>query len=60
MAAAERVVEGIKAAAAPAGEKKLVCLHCSTKISFAEGKYCWNNASRFHGGQYCREHQKLF
>lgn len=42
-----------------AGAKRLVCLHCNSKISFAEGKYCWNNAARFKGGQYCREHQAL-
>lgn len=59
-AIAERVIEGIEAATAPEGEKRLVCLHCRSKISFAEGKYCWNNAARFNGGQYCREHQKLF
>lgn len=41
------------------GKKRLVCLHCSTKISFAEGKFCWNNEKRFKGGQYCREHQAL-
>lgn len=42
------------------GEKKLICLHCNGKISFAEGRFCWNNAARFKGGQYCREHQALF
>lgn len=42
------------------GEKKLICLHCNSKISFAEGRFCWNNALRFKGGQYCREHQALF
>jgi hypothetical protein len=40
--------------------KRLICLHCNSKISFAEGRYCWNNAVRFKGGQYCREHQALF
>jgi hypothetical protein len=40
--------------------KRLVCLHCSSKISYPEGKYCWNNSVRFKGGQYCREHQALF
>lgn len=40
--------------------KKLVCLHCAAKISYAEGKFCWNNAVRFKGGQYCREHQTNF
>jgi hypothetical protein len=43
----------------PADAKKLICLHCRAKISFAEGKFCWNNAARFSGGQYCREHQAL-
>ena len=40
--------------------KTLVCAHCGSKISFPEGKYCWNNAKRFGGVQYCREHQGLF
>jgi hypothetical protein len=40
-------------------EKRLVCLTCSKKISFAEGRFCWNNEARFRGGQYCREHQSL-
>jgi hypothetical protein len=40
--------------------KKLVCAHCREKISFPEGKFCWNNAKRFGGLQYCREHQGLF
>jgi hypothetical protein len=43
-----------------AGQKRLICLHCDQKISFAEGKFCWNNAARFQGGQYCREHQARF
>lgn len=43
-----------------APEKRLVCLQCNAKISFAEGRYCWNNAARFGGGQYCREHQAIF
>jgi len=47
---------------APAGapERKLVCVTCGTKISFAEGKFCWNQERRFGGGQYCREHQAAF
>ena len=57
---AKKVVDAIKTAVAPPGEKKLICLHCSSKITYQEGKYCWNNANRFNGGQYCREHQKLF
>ena len=40
--------------------KRLVCAHCSAKITFPEGKYCWNNAHRFGGLAYCREHQSLF
>ena len=40
--------------------KKLICVHCREKISFPEGKFCWNNAKRFGGLQYCREHQGLF
>jgi len=43
-----------------AGAKRLICLHCHSKISYPEGKYCWTNAVRFKGGQYCREHQALF
>lgn len=40
--------------------KKLICAHCHEKISYPEGKFCWNNAKRFGGLQYCREHQGLF
>ncbi|WP_374640394.1 nuclease-related domain-containing protein [Hydrogenophaga sp.] len=40
--------------------RKLICAHCRGKISFAEGKFCWNNERRFAGLQYCREHQTLF
>ena len=40
--------------------KKLICAHCREKISFPEGKFCWNNAKRFGGLQYCREHQASF
>lgn len=49
-------------AAAPSQEpaKRLICAHCSAKISFPEGKFCWNNAKRFGGVAYCREHQALF
>lgn len=39
--------------------KKLICAHCGTKISFAEGKFCWGNAQRFGGLAYCRAHQAL-
>lgn len=41
-------------------QKKLVCLQCNAKISFVEGRFCWKQEARFKGGQYCREHQKLF
>lgn len=37
--------------------RKLVCATCGSRITFAEGKYCWNNEGRFGGFQYCREHQ---
>ena len=37
--------------------KRLVCARCTVKISFAEGKFCWNNAQRFGGLAYCRKHQ---
>lgn len=48
-------------ARAPAAEKrKLACATCGTKISFAEGKFCWNQEQRFGGYQYCREHQAAF
>lgn len=40
--------------------KQLICAKCGVSISFAEGKFCWNQATRFGGLQYCREHQKLF
>ena len=39
--------------------KRLVCARCAVKISFPEGKFCWNNALRFGGLAYCREHQAL-
>lgn len=56
MAAAEPA----PAAADESIAKKLICAHCRAKISFPEGKFCWNNAKRFGGLQYCREHQGLF
>lgn len=46
--------------AAAGGARKLICSHCGERISFAEGKFCWNNGTRFGGLQYCRKHQKLF
>lgn len=42
---------------ASANARKLVCAACGCKISFAEGKFCWNNPGRFGGAQYCRLHQ---
>ncbi len=48
------------AVAADGPSKKLICAHCGAKISFAEGKFCWNNSQRFNGLLYCREHQALF
>jgi hypothetical protein len=39
--------------------KRLICAHCGAKISYPEGKFCWNNAKRFGGLAYCREHQAL-
>ena len=49
------------AVAAPPAEpaKRLVCARCDVKISFPEGKFCWNNAQRFGGLAYGREHQAL-
>ena len=44
----------------PEPAKRLICGHCASKISFLEGKFCWNNTVRFKGSQYCREHQALF
>ena len=38
-------------------KRKLICVSCREKISFAEGKFCWNNEARFGGFQYCRQHQ---
>lgn len=37
--------------------RKLICVACGEKISFAEGKFCWGNERRFGGFQYCRQHQ---
>lgn len=52
-----QVAEPAPAAAAPAEAdaslaKKLICAHCHGKISYPEGKFCWNNAKRFGGLQY--------
>lgn len=40
--------------------KKLICAHCAAKITYPEGKFCWNNPKRFGGVAFCREHQALF
>lgn len=40
--------------------KKLICAQCGSKITYPEGKFCWNNSKRFGGLQYCREHQAQF
>jgi len=62
--AAPTPVEAPTAPESPVGDasvaKKLICAHCQGKISYPEGKFCWNNAKRFGGLQYCREHQGLF
>lgn len=47
----------VQHAAEEAPAKRLICAHCGTKISFAEGKFCWGNAKRFGGLAYCRAHQ---
>lgn len=41
-------------------EKRLICATCGSKISYQEGKFCWNQPNRFHGQQYCRAHQAAF
>jgi hypothetical protein len=53
-------VEPPAPAASEAPAKRLICSHCGAKISYPEGKFCWNNSARFSGQQYCREHQALF
>lgn len=40
--------------------RRLICAHCKAKITYPEGKFCWNNEKRFGGLQYCRAHQALF
>lgn len=47
----------VSASPNPEIKRKLICATCGTKITFPEGKYCWNNEARFGGFQYCREHQ---
>ena len=43
----------------PPVAKRLICAHCAAKISYPEGKFCWNNSKRFGGLAYCRDHQTL-
>ena len=43
-----------------ASARKLVCATCGGRITFAEGRFCWNQPARFGGLQYCREHQAAF
>lgn len=43
-----------------AEKKRCICETCGAKISYPEAKFCWNNARRFGGLQYCREHQAAF
>lgn len=40
--------------------KRLICVTCNEKITFAEGRFCWSNEKRFNGKQYCRAHQADF
>ncbi|MFO0121478.1 MAG: NERD domain-containing protein [Inhella sp.] len=48
------------AARVDAAAKRLFCATCGVKITYPEGKFCWKNAKRFGGLQYCREHQTEF
>lgn len=48
------------AAASDAERKRCICASCGAKISYPEAKFCWNNARRFGGLQYCRQHQADF
>lgn len=45
------------AEAATSSSRRLVCARCNIKITYAEGKFCWNHPQRFGGLQFCREHQ---
>lgn len=59
-AAPTAVVSQDKPTVPVAEKRKLACATCGMKISFAEGRFCWNNEQRFGGYQYCREHQAAF
>jgi hypothetical protein len=52
------VTQPLNAGEPASPEKRLICASCAAKISYAEGKFCWNNAQRFGGLAYCRDHQK--
>jgi hypothetical protein len=54
------VAEDTTAPESLAPQRKLICATCGAKISFAEGRFCWNQPQRFGGGQYCREHQAAY
>lgn len=49
--------EAATADAAEALPRRLICATCGAKLSFAEGRFCWNQPERFGGLQYCRAHQ---
>ena len=61
LASKPAVTEASKSLVTPQADdglrRKLICAACREKISFAEGRYCWNNEARFGGLQYCRKHQ---
>ena len=59
LARSQAVAPALPAMAALPAEptRRLVCARCAVNISFPEGKFCWNNAQRFGGLAYCREHQ---
>jgi hypothetical protein len=59
-AALEVVTGATVNATSPEPAKRLICAKCGAKISFPEGKFCWNNSTRFGGLQYCRDHQAMF
>ena len=50
-------LEPMQNAVAEPPRRQLICADCGCKISYAEGKFCWNNEKRFGGLQYCRTHQ---
>lgn len=59
-AATREAVAGPSEVDAESLKRKLICAKCGKKISFAEGKFCWNNERRFGGLQYCRDDQAAF